>query len=71
MSEATEQLYAERLRRYTTALRNEKPDKIPIRPFVAEFTAKYAGYTHVALGTDSIAPNGAGDIDDTAATAAR
>jgi len=41
----TEQLYSQRLRRYLTALRNEKPDQIPIRPFVAEFTAKYAGYT--------------------------
>ena len=34
-----ERRYAERLRRYTTAMRNEKPDMIPIRPFVAEFTA--------------------------------
>ncbi len=41
----TEELYQERLRRYVTALRNEKPDKIPIRPFVAEFVAKHAGYT--------------------------
>ena len=41
----TEQLYQERLNRYVTALRNEKPDCVPIRPFVAEFTAKYAGYT--------------------------
>ncbi|MEW6743209.1 MAG: uroporphyrinogen decarboxylase family protein [Planctomycetota bacterium] len=41
----TEQLYQERLTRYLTALRNEQPDRIPIRPFVAEFTAKYAGYT--------------------------
>jgi hypothetical protein len=40
-----EQLYARRLKRYTTAMRNEKPDMVPIRPFVAEFTAKYAGYT--------------------------
>ncbi len=40
-----EQLYQERMTRYVTALRNGKPDKIPIRPFVAEFTAKYAGYT--------------------------
>lgn len=38
-------LYAERLNRYRVAMRNERPDKIPIRPFVAEFTAKYAGYT--------------------------
>lgn len=40
-----EQLYQERLRRFVTALRNEKPDKVPIRPFVAEFTARYAGFT--------------------------
>lgn len=41
----TDQLYQQRLNRYVTALRNEKPDKVPIRPFVAEFTAKYAGLT--------------------------
>ena len=41
----TEQLYQERLNRYVTAMRNEKPDMIPIRPFVAEFTAKYACMT--------------------------
>jgi len=41
----TNQLYQERLTRYLTAMRNEKPDMIPIRPFVAEFTAKYAGMT--------------------------
>ena len=40
-----EQLYAQRLNRYVTAMRNEKPDRVPIRPFVAEFTAKYAGFT--------------------------
>jgi len=40
-----EQLYATRLKRYVTTLRNGTPDCIPIRPFVAEFTAKYAGYT--------------------------
>jgi len=45
MSAEMEQLYTQRMDRYTTAMRNEKPDKIPIRPFVAEFTAKYAGYT--------------------------
>ena len=43
--EAVEQRYAERLRRYVTAMRNGKPDTIPIRPFVAEFVATYAGYT--------------------------
>lgn len=40
-----EQLYAARLNRYLTALRNEKPDQVPIRPFVAEYTATYAGLT--------------------------
>jgi hypothetical protein len=45
MANDMEQLYAQRLERYTAAMRNEKPDCIPIRPFVAEFTAKYAGYT--------------------------
>ena len=43
MAKDMEQLYQERLKRYVTAMRNEKPDMIPIRPFVAEFTAKYAG----------------------------
>ncbi len=42
---AREALYAERLGRYVTAMRNEKPDMVPIRPFVAEFTGRYAGYT--------------------------
>jgi hypothetical protein len=37
--------YQERLARYVTAMRGEKPDRVPIRPFVAEFAAKYAGYT--------------------------
>lgn len=45
MTNDMERLYNERLKRYTTAMRNEKPDMIPIRPFVAEFTAKYAGLT--------------------------
>lgn len=40
-----ENLYQERLNRYLLAMQNEKLDKIPIRPFVAEFTAKHAGYT--------------------------
>ncbi|MGC8843220.1 MAG: uroporphyrinogen decarboxylase family protein, partial [bacterium] len=40
-----EKLYEERLARYLTAMQNEMPDRVPIRPFVAEFVAKYAGYT--------------------------
>src|SRR3974390_409823 len=45
MSADMENLYSERLNRYVTAMRNGKPDRVPIRPFVAEVTAKYAGYT--------------------------
>jgi len=45
MDNDTEALFRQRLRRYVTALRNEKPDCVPIRPFVAEFVAKYAGMT--------------------------
>jgi uroporphyrinogen-III decarboxylase len=41
----TEALYQARLARYVTAMRNETPDRVPIRPFVAEFTARYAGMT--------------------------
>jgi len=40
-----EQRYQERLARYVTAMRNEKPDQIPIRPFVAEYTARHTGMT--------------------------
>lgn len=36
-------LYDERLARYVTAMRNGKPDRVPIRPFAAEVTAVYAG----------------------------
>jgi hypothetical protein len=40
-----EQLYQKRLKRYVTAMRNEKPDMVPIRPFVAEFICNHSGYT--------------------------
>ncbi len=40
-----EELYQQRLRRYLTAMRNGTPDRVPIRPFAAEFIATYAGYT--------------------------
>ncbi len=52
MSANMEQRYQERMRRYVTALRNGKPDMIPIRPFVAEFTAKYAGFTNQEVTHD-------------------
>jgi hypothetical protein len=47
-----ESLYESRLRRYVTAMRNGKPDMVPIRPFVAEFTGVYAGYTCQELAHD-------------------
>ncbi len=40
-----EELYAERLNRYTTANRNGMPDRVPLRPFAAEITARHAGFT--------------------------
>jgi methoxylated aromatic compound---corrinoid protein Co-methyltransferase len=40
-----EELYAERLGRYVTAMRNGTPDRVPLRPFAAEITARYAGFT--------------------------
>ena len=45
MADDMQKLYEERLKRYITANKNEKPDRVPIRPFAAEFTAKYVGYT--------------------------
>ena len=52
MAKDVEKLYAERMKRYTTAMQNGKPDKIPIRPFVAEFTGAYAGYNCQQLTHD-------------------
>jgi hypothetical protein len=52
MNKELSKLYQERLKRYTTAMKNEKPDKIPIRPFVAEFVAKYAGYNNQEVSLD-------------------
>lgn len=40
-----EKLYQLRLNRYKKAMLNEKPDKVPLRVFAAEFSSKYAGYT--------------------------
>jgi hypothetical protein len=43
--QAVQELYAQRLNRYVTAMRNGTPDRVPIRPFAAEITAKHAGFT--------------------------
>jgi hypothetical protein len=47
-----EAVYQERLKRYTTALFNGRPDRVPIRPFAAEFTGVYAGFTAQELTHD-------------------
>lgn len=39
-------LYEERKKRYLAAMELEKPDKVPIRLQLSEFTAKYAGYSY-------------------------
>jgi uroporphyrinogen-III decarboxylase len=53
MPKSIEELYNQRLNRYYKAMQNEKPDKVPIRPFIAETIGKIAGMnnqqiTHVA-----------------------
>jgi uroporphyrinogen-III decarboxylase len=50
--ETIETRYQQRLARYVTAMRHGKPDRVPIRPFVAEFTAKYCGYTSQEVSYD-------------------
>ncbi|HTT63256.1 MAG TPA: uroporphyrinogen decarboxylase family protein [Bryobacteraceae bacterium] len=45
MSKSPDELYALRLARYVTAMRNGQPDRVPVRPLAAEITAKYAGFT--------------------------
>lgn len=45
MNEDPRELYAARLGRYVAAMRNGTPDRVPIRPLAAEFTATYAGFT--------------------------
>ena len=49
---AMEARYQGRLNRYVTAMRGGQPDMVPIRPFVAEFTGVYAGYTCQELAHD-------------------
>ncbi len=44
MAKTMEQLYQERYDRYVKAMKMEKPDKVPFRPFAAELAGKIAGY---------------------------
>jgi hypothetical protein len=52
MPEDMETLYQERMERYVTAMRNETPDMVPVRPFAAEFAGRYAGYTNQEVTHD-------------------
>jgi len=47
-----ESKYKQRLNRYVTAMFNEKPDRIPIRVFSEEFSAKYCGYNNYDVAVD-------------------
>lgn len=52
MTQLNNALYEERLHRYVTAMFNEKPDRIPVRIFAEEFSAKYCGYSNYAVAVD-------------------
>jgi uroporphyrinogen-III decarboxylase len=45
MPENMEQIYQQKLNRYVTALRNEVPDRVPVRPFAAEVITNCTEYT--------------------------
>lgn len=47
-----ESKYKQRLNRYVTGMFNEKPDRIPIRLFSEEFSAKYCGYNNYDVAVD-------------------
>ncbi len=42
---SNEELYAARLNRYVSAMHLGQPDRVPLRPFAAEVTARHAGFT--------------------------
>ena len=42
---STEELYAARMARYVCAMHKGVPDRVPLRPFAAEITARHAGFT--------------------------
>jgi hypothetical protein len=44
--------YQQRLTRYVTANYNEKPDRVPLRIFAEEFSAKYCGYTNYEVAVN-------------------
>ncbi len=44
MSEDMQKRFDGALKRFVTAMKNEKPDRVPVRMYAAEFVAEYAGY---------------------------
>ena len=44
--------YQKKLNRYVTANYNEKPDRIPLRIFAEEFSAKYCGYNNYEVAVN-------------------
>lgn len=52
MDSDVKQKYDERLTRYVAANYNEKPDRIPLRIFSEEFSAKYCGYTNYEVAVN-------------------
>lgn len=53
MAGDVERRYNERMERYCTAMRNEKPDKVPVRLFAAEVAGKFAGYNAQEITHDA------------------
>ena len=45
MHASTDNTYEASFNRYVKAMKNEKPDRVPMRILAAEFVAKYSGYT--------------------------
>ncbi|NLZ02069.1 MAG: hypothetical protein GXY25_16230, partial [Pirellulaceae bacterium] len=43
-AEDLDRLYRQRMHRFVTAMRNAKADRVPIRPFLAEFCGKLTGH---------------------------
>ena len=52
MPKPTEELFLERRNRYLKAMNNEVPDRVPIRPLVQEFAAKYCGKSNQEVACD-------------------
>lgn len=51
-AEELDRLYRQRLHRFVTAMRNDKPDRVPIRPFLAEFCGKLTGHAVMEVTHD-------------------